>query len=139
MVADISVGTDTIVEGVSSVRGSAFANTIVGYDNAAGTVQMFDGRGGDDIIGKGGFAPRGLQPGQHGHTRYHGDAQQLRRRLDRRHHSAGPTRSAARARFGLPGTCGPRLQGKIVITRQDCSPSHRRHQKWRQHAWPCSR
>jgi RTX calcium-binding nonapeptide repeat (4 copies)/Cadherin domain len=56
VVGDISVGTDTIVGGVSSVRGSAFADTITGYDNAAGTVQIFDGRGGADIIdGKGGF------------------------------------------------------------------------------------
>jgi Ca2+-binding RTX toxin-like protein len=52
---DQSVGTDTIVSGVSSIRGSAFNDTLTGFDNATGT-QTFDGRGGDDTIdGRGGF------------------------------------------------------------------------------------
>jgi len=51
---DVSVGTDTF-SGVSSIRGSAFADQLTGYDNATG-VQIFDGRGGADIInGRGGF------------------------------------------------------------------------------------
>ena len=51
---DVSVATDTF-SGVSSIRGSAFGDTLIGYNNATG-VQIFDGRGGADIIdGKGGF------------------------------------------------------------------------------------
>jgi hypothetical protein len=51
---DVSVGTDTF-SGVNSIRGSAFADSLTGYDNATG-IQTFDGRGGADIIdGKGGF------------------------------------------------------------------------------------
>lgn len=56
VVGDVSVGTDTLAGGISSVRGSAFNDTFIGYANAAGTVQIFDGRGGDDFIdGGGGF------------------------------------------------------------------------------------
>jgi Ca2+-binding RTX toxin-like protein len=53
---DTSVGTDTLVGGVASIRGSDFNDTLIGYDNAVGTLQFFDGQGGDDTIdGKGGF------------------------------------------------------------------------------------
>ena len=45
---DSSVGHDTFT-GVSSVRGSNFADTLLGSDNPTGT-ENFDGRGGDDFI-----------------------------------------------------------------------------------------
>ncbi|MGE3992160.1 Ig-like domain-containing protein [Pseudorhodoplanes sp.] len=52
----ISVGSDTLVGGISSVRGSDHADIITGYDNGPGTLQIFDGQGGDDIIdGNNGF------------------------------------------------------------------------------------
>ncbi|MBR0830454.1 VCBS domain-containing protein [Bradyrhizobium manausense] len=54
---DASVGTDTIVgSGVGNVIGSAFVDTLLGSSNPFGTVEIFDGRGGNDIInGRGGF------------------------------------------------------------------------------------
>jgi Ca2+-binding RTX toxin-like protein len=56
VVGDGSVGIDTITGGVSSVRGSAFSDHFIGYNNLAGTVQIFEGRAGDDTIdGRGGF------------------------------------------------------------------------------------
>ncbi len=51
---DLSVGTETF-SGVSSIRGSAFNDTLTGYNNATG-IQTFDGRGGADTMdGRGGF------------------------------------------------------------------------------------
>jgi len=55
-IGDASVGVDEIVGGVSSVRGSDYADTLVGGSLAAGGFESFDGRGGDDWIdGAGGF------------------------------------------------------------------------------------
>jgi Ca2+-binding RTX toxin-like protein len=52
---DDSVGTDTLVGGISSIRGSDFADTLIGYNNTTG-IQIFDGQGGKDYIdGGGGF------------------------------------------------------------------------------------
>ena len=49
------VGTDTF-SGISSVAGSAFADSITGSDNAANTPEDLAGRGGNDFIdGRGGF------------------------------------------------------------------------------------
>ena len=49
------IGTDTFT-GVSSVRGSDFADVLVGSANPAGTAENFEGRGGNDVInGDGGF------------------------------------------------------------------------------------
>ena len=40
----------------STVIGSQFADTLLGSANAAGTVEIFDGRGGNDTLnGRGGF------------------------------------------------------------------------------------
>jgi VCBS repeat-containing protein len=51
-----SVGSDTILGGVASVRGSNFVDTLSGSDNAANTAEHFDGRRGNDAIdGRGGF------------------------------------------------------------------------------------
>ena len=51
---DASVGTDTFT-GVQGVRGSAFADTLLGSDNASAP-EVFEGRGGNDFIdGRGGF------------------------------------------------------------------------------------
>ena len=51
-----SVGTDTIVGGVNAIRGSNFADTLTGSNNAANTSELFEGWGGDDLInGGGGF------------------------------------------------------------------------------------
>jgi VCBS repeat-containing protein len=52
-----AVGTDTLVgSGFSGIIGSGFADTLLGSNNAAGTVETFDGRGGNDTInGRGGF------------------------------------------------------------------------------------
>ncbi|MBR0717279.1 VCBS domain-containing protein [Bradyrhizobium liaoningense] len=54
---DASVGTDTIVgSGVGNVIGSGYADTLLGSSNPFGTVEIFDGRGGNDTInGRGGF------------------------------------------------------------------------------------
>ena len=54
---DASVGTDTLVgSGFSTVIGSQFADTLLGTANAGGTVEIFDGRGGNDTLnGRGGF------------------------------------------------------------------------------------
>ncbi|TYL84331.1 VCBS domain-containing protein [Bradyrhizobium cytisi] len=54
---DSSVGTDTLVgSGFGGVIGSAGADTLLGSNNANGTVEIFDGRGGNDLInGRGGF------------------------------------------------------------------------------------
>ena len=46
---DASVGTDTFT-GVQFVRGSAFADTLHGSNNLTGTVEVFEGRGGNDFI-----------------------------------------------------------------------------------------
>jgi Ca2+-binding RTX toxin-like protein len=46
---DASVGTDTFT-GVQGVRGSEFADTFHGSNNPSGTVEVFQGRGGDDFI-----------------------------------------------------------------------------------------
>jgi VCBS repeat-containing protein len=52
---DASVGHDTLI-GVASVIGSAYADTLIGSNNASGTVEVFDGRAGNDTInGGGGF------------------------------------------------------------------------------------
>jgi VCBS repeat-containing protein len=52
-----AVGTDTLVgSGFSGIIGSAFADSLLGSNNAAGTVETFDGRAGNDTInGRGGF------------------------------------------------------------------------------------
>jgi Ca2+-binding RTX toxin-like protein len=52
---DASVGSDSL-SGVSGIRGSAFNDTLQGSNNAAGVVELFEGRAGDDFIdGRGGF------------------------------------------------------------------------------------
>ena len=52
---DTSVGTDTFA-GVNSVRGSYFADTLIGSNNPFGTAENFEGLGGNDIVnGGGGF------------------------------------------------------------------------------------
>jgi VCBS repeat-containing protein len=55
--SDGSVGTDNLVgSGFSTVIGSQFADTLLGTANANGTVEIFDGRAGNDTInGRGGF------------------------------------------------------------------------------------
>jgi VCBS repeat-containing protein len=52
-----NVGSDTLVgSGFSTVIGSAFADSLSGTNNANGTVEIFDGRGGNDTLnGRGGF------------------------------------------------------------------------------------
>ena len=52
-----SVGHDTFVgSGILSVFGSAFADTLSGSNNGFGTIEVFDGRAGNDTInGRGGF------------------------------------------------------------------------------------
>jgi Ca2+-binding RTX toxin-like protein len=54
---DASVGHDTFVgSGILSVFGSAFADTLSGSNNGFGTIEVFDGRAGNDTInGRGGF------------------------------------------------------------------------------------
>ncbi|SDM85099.1 VCBS domain-containing protein [Afipia sp. GAS231] len=54
---DSSVGTDTLVgSGFAGVVGSAGADTLLGSNNPSGTVEVFEGRGGNDTInGRGGF------------------------------------------------------------------------------------
>jgi VCBS repeat-containing protein len=53
---DSSVGHDTILGGVSNVTGSIYADTLIGGNNASFTVEVFEGRGGNDSIsGGGGF------------------------------------------------------------------------------------
>ncbi|MEH2536613.1 MULTISPECIES: beta strand repeat-containing protein [unclassified Bradyrhizobium] len=54
---DASVGHDTFVgSGILAVWGSAFNDSIYGGDNAFGTIEVFDGRAGNDLInGRGGF------------------------------------------------------------------------------------
>jgi VCBS repeat-containing protein len=51
------VGTDTLVgSGFGDVIGSAFADSLLGTNNASGTVEIFDGRAGNDTLnGRGGF------------------------------------------------------------------------------------
>ena len=52
---DASVGHDTFT-GVNRVRGSYFADTLLGSNNPNGTTEFFEGSGGDDFIdGRGGF------------------------------------------------------------------------------------
>ena len=52
---DASVGHD-IFSGVNGAGGSNFADTLRGSNNAQGTIEQFDARGGDDTIdGRGGF------------------------------------------------------------------------------------
>ena len=48
---------DTFVgSGILSVFGSAFADTLSGSNNGFGTIEVFDGRAGNDTInGRGGF------------------------------------------------------------------------------------
>jgi len=49
------IGSDTF-SGVNSVRGSNFGDILTGSNNDSGTVEIFEGRGGDDTInGAGGF------------------------------------------------------------------------------------
>jgi VCBS repeat-containing protein len=52
-----SVGTDTLLgSGFSTVIGSGFDDNLLGSNNAGGTVEIFDGRGGNDTLnGRGGF------------------------------------------------------------------------------------
>ncbi|MDE2378885.1 cadherin-like domain-containing protein [Bradyrhizobium sp.] len=53
---DASVGHDTFVGAIGNVTGSAFADTLIGSDNPSFTVEVFDGRAGNDTInGGGGF------------------------------------------------------------------------------------
>ncbi|MEH2565235.1 VCBS domain-containing protein [Bradyrhizobium sp. AZCC 2289] len=53
---DASVGHDTFTNYIANVLGSNFADTLTGSNNPSGTVEVFDGRGGNDIInGGGGF------------------------------------------------------------------------------------
>jgi VCBS repeat-containing protein len=53
---DASVGHDTFTNTISNVLGSNFADTLIGSNNPSGTVEVFEGRGGNDIInGGGGF------------------------------------------------------------------------------------
>ncbi|UPJ41119.1 VCBS domain-containing protein [Bradyrhizobium sp. 40] len=54
---DSTVGTDILVgSGFAGVVGSAGADTLLGSNNANGTVEIFDGRAGADLInGRGGF------------------------------------------------------------------------------------
>ena len=53
---DGSVGHDTFVSGVTSVRGSNFNDTLTGSNNGTNTTENFEGWGGDDLItGGGGF------------------------------------------------------------------------------------
>ncbi|MBR0926560.1 VCBS domain-containing protein [Bradyrhizobium diazoefficiens] len=54
---DSSVGTDTLVgSGFGGVVGSGFADQLLGSGNAPGTVEIFEGRAGDDFIdGRTGF------------------------------------------------------------------------------------
>ena len=53
---DASVGHDTFTNTISNVLGSNFADTLTGSNNPGGTVEVFEGRGGNDIInGGGGF------------------------------------------------------------------------------------
>jgi Ca2+-binding RTX toxin-like protein len=47
---DASVGTDTFVGGVNLVRGSAFADMLIGGNPASDGFESFDGRGGNDWI-----------------------------------------------------------------------------------------
>ncbi|MCJ9700535.1 beta strand repeat-containing protein, partial [Bradyrhizobium sp. SHOUNA76] len=56
-VGDGSVGTDTLVgSGFGGVVGSGFADQLLGSANGPGTVEIFEGRAGDDFIdGRGGF------------------------------------------------------------------------------------
>jgi Ca2+-binding RTX toxin-like protein len=52
---DASTGHDTFTN-VNAVIGSAYGDTLYGSDNASGTFEQFDGRGGDDVIdGRGGY------------------------------------------------------------------------------------
>ena len=51
----LPVGHDTFT-GVNRVRGSYFADTLLGSNNPTSTAEIFEGRGGDDFIdGRGGF------------------------------------------------------------------------------------
>jgi VCBS repeat-containing protein len=53
---DASVGHDTFTTTISNVLGSNFADNLTGSNNPTGTVEVFEGRGGNDIInGGGGF------------------------------------------------------------------------------------
>ena len=54
---DASVGTDNLVgSGFAGVIGSGFDDQLLGTSNAAGTVEVFEGRAGNDTInGRGGF------------------------------------------------------------------------------------
>ncbi|WP_298241353.1 VCBS domain-containing protein [uncultured Bradyrhizobium sp.] len=54
---DSSVGTDTLVgSGFGGVVGSGFADQLLGSANGPGTVEIFEGRAGDDLIdGRAGF------------------------------------------------------------------------------------
>ena len=55
---DASVGHDTFTNTISNVLGSNFADTLTGSNNPGGTVEVFEGRGGDDIINGGGSFDR---------------------------------------------------------------------------------
>ena len=54
---DSSVGSDTLVgSGFAGVVGSGFVDQLLGSDNISGTVEIFEGRAGNDTInGRGGF------------------------------------------------------------------------------------
>ena len=54
---DVSVGSDTLIgSGFAGVVGSRFDDTLSGSANAPGTVEVFEGRAGNDTIdGRGGF------------------------------------------------------------------------------------
>ncbi|QOZ75397.1 hypothetical protein XH83_08055 [Bradyrhizobium sp. CCBAU 53351] len=56
-IGDGSVGTDTLVgSGFGGVVGSGFADQLLGSSNGPGTVEIFEGRAGDDFIdGRAGF------------------------------------------------------------------------------------
>src|SRR5258708_15339648 len=55
---DASVGHDTFVgPGIQSVWGSAYADTLLGSNNGFGTVEVFSGFAGNDIIAAASTAP----------------------------------------------------------------------------------
>ena len=59
-IGDASVGHDTFNGGVNGVRGSEFGDALIGTNNPANTVEVFEGRGGDDTISAGGGFDRAI-------------------------------------------------------------------------------